>query len=279
MNIQKKTQYLFEDLDLFFTRVPVLVYHHVTADGSTQDSSGCSITVSQFEQQMRFLYNRGYQSLTLMELLDPLLQGAPHQKKAFALTFDDGFSDFYTHAHPILRCYGFNATVFLVTDLLGRQSDWDGEKGACMLTWENIDKLSANGISFGSHTCTHPYLHQLSDEQVWHELSTSKKCLEEKLHSEISFIAYPFGESSPKIRRMAKDVGYKAAFGVMTGKPGRYNWWRSECGSRDTLRTFSFKLTWLYSFFQKTRGWVREETPLGRFLRKIKHKWLLSSAL
>lgn len=277
MDIQKKTQRLFEDLDLSFIRVPVLAYHHVTEDGSNHDSSGCSITKSQFKQQMRFLYDRGYQSLDLMGLLESPLQGSSYQKKAFSLTFDDGFSDFCTNAFPILRYYGFNATVFLVTDFLGRQSAWDGEKGTHMLTWENIDNLSASGISFGSHTCTHPYLLQLSDEEIWHEFTASKKCLEEKLRSKISFIAYPFGESSPKIQQMAKDAGYTAAFGVMTGKPGRFNWWRSECGAQDTLQTFSFKLTWLYSFFQKTRGWVREETPPGRILRKIKHRWLMHS--
>jgi len=271
MNINNRAREILENIDLLSAYVPILAYHHVIKDNCINNISNISVSQNQFDRQMRFLYEYGYKCLDLNEIFYNFPQESFREKKAFVLTFDDGFDDFYTIAYPVLRNYGFTATVFLVTDLLGGCSKWEGEDGARMLTWDQINNLSTNGISFGSHSCTHPSLLRISDEQIRYELSASKECIEKELHKKISFFTYPFGESNQKIQQMVNDAGYQGALGVITGKPSRYNRWRSECGAQDTLQTFNFKLSWTYLFFQKLRGWLREETMLGRVLRKIKY--------
>lgn len=238
----------------------------------------CVMPLDRFEQQMEYLHTNGYHCLSLPEIFDHSVDSFPREKCLFTLTFDDGFDDFFTWAYPVLHKYGFTATVFLVVDALNGCSNWDGDEGSRMLTWECIRELGSNGISFGSHTCTHAHLPFLSEDDIWQEIYASRDTLEMKLGNECTLFAYPFGESTPKIRRLVRSAGYKAAFGVMTGRPGTYNWWRSECTPQDTPADFSFKLTWSHNFIQKTRGWLREETLVGRFLRKMKYRWLSRTA-
>jgi peptidoglycan/xylan/chitin deacetylase (PgdA/CDA1 family) len=251
---------------------PILAYHNITSDNASISRSSTALNVSQFESQMRFLYDHGYFCLNLMDLFRPTKTEDLQQKKAFVLTFDDGYEDFYSQAYPILRRYGFIATIFLVTDLVGKESNWKDEKVAPMMTWEQIKALSAEGFSFGSHTCTHARLPALNKEHIQQELIKSKKCLKAGLGQEAIFLAYPYGESSPIIRELASQAGYQAAFGVITGEPGRFNLWRTEIINRNSMRSFIFKLTRWYSYYIKMRGWVRESTAIGRYLRRFKNR-------
>jgi len=255
---------------MFPADTPILDYHQITKGDPRKDPGGLAVPVSQFERQMRYLHDHGYRCLSLMELLRPSGNKPPRRKKTFVLTFDDGYEDFFTQAYPILRRYRFTATVFLVTDRVGEQSDWEGEMSTPLLTWEQVEALHEDGISFGSHTCTHPWLTRLPNEQIWHELTASKERLEAKLdQEEIQLLAYPYGDSNREIQRMAMAAGYRAACGVARGRSGRFNLWRRLCYTDDSLLAFILKLTRWYRY----PGWLREETVVGQFLREVKHRW------
>ena len=105
--------------------VPILAFHQVSVD-----------SVSIFERYIRHLDNHNYHCLSLPELLRNSSCKQALWAKTVVLTFDDGYEDFFTLAYPILNRYGFSATVFLVTDLVGGKSNWEGEKGSSLLSWE-----------------------------------------------------------------------------------------------------------------------------------------------
>jgi peptidoglycan/xylan/chitin deacetylase (PgdA/CDA1 family) len=184
------------------------------------------------------------------------------------LTFDDGYENFLIHAYPILRRYGFTASVFLITDFVGKRSDRKFEQGVPFLNWEQVKSLHKVGISFGSHTCTHPDLPRLSEKQVWHELVSSKECIEDRLGERTRLLAYPHGHSNLVIQQIAEAVGYEAACGISRGRSSRFNLWRTKCRTNDTLFRFAFRLTkWPYYVRH-----FREETAVGQFIRTTKHK-------
>jgi peptidoglycan/xylan/chitin deacetylase (PgdA/CDA1 family) len=131
----------------------ILAYHQVTGADSPKDPAGLAMSAGQFAFQMRYLFSHGYRCLSLMEILRPLENKSLQRKRTFVLTFDDGYEDFLTQAYPILRRHGFTATVFLVTDRVGECSDWQGEAGTPLLSWEQVKALHRDGVSFGSHTC------------------------------------------------------------------------------------------------------------------------------
>jgi len=263
-----------ENRELFLASVPILVYHRIIVDDSPRDPSGFAMPVSQFERQMRYLHDRGYRCLSLTELLQLSRYELPQRDRAFVLTFDDGYEDFLTHAYPILRRYRFTATVFLITDWVRKESHRRRTQDVPMLTWEQVRALHDEGISFGSHTCTHPHLPDLSSEEIWYELTASKQRLEAELGQEISVLAYPYGESNSEVRRLAVQADYEAACGVIVGKRDRFNLWRWPCRAHDTLLDFALKVSPCYHYLMRLRRWVREDVPMGQFLRRIKHSWL-----
>lgn len=255
--------------------VPILAYHQIVDDNMLNlGRSAYIMPVSQFECQMRYLHDSGYRCITLMEFLQYQTHRSSSQEKIFVLTFDDGYENFLTTVYPILHRYGFTATVFLVGNYIGKTNNWDRESNAPLLTWEQIKDLLDAGISFGSHTNSHPHLLNLSHEQIKDELIVSKKNLESILGQEILFLAYPYGESNKSIREIAMQAGYSAACGVVTGESGRYNLWRRPCEAHDSQLAFRFKLTLHYLYLLQLLKWAREDNIIGQHLREIKHQWL-----
>jgi peptidoglycan/xylan/chitin deacetylase (PgdA/CDA1 family) len=252
--------------NLFSWHVPILLYHEISSEDATREGSD-SITVEHFERQMRYLYEHGYQCLSLAEYLRSAQQGKANGRKAFVLTFDDGRVDFLTLAYPVLRRYGFSATMFVVIDYLERKNE---KPDAPLLTWEQVSDLSGAGITFGSHTCTHPHLRSLASDQIRSELSLSKQRMEDRLGQKISFLSYPFGESNHEIRKITAEVGYKAACGVTRGEQGLYNLWRCTCNRKDTSLTFAFKLTRWFQYWLRLTNWIRDMTPFVKFVQPIR---------
>jgi len=104
-----------------------------------------------------------------------------------------------------------------------------GEDGAGrrnhMLTWDQIRRMNGNGIDFGGHTVTHPYLSRLTQEQVAWEISECKRRIEEELQLRVHYFAYPngreqdFGEWNKELLRSA---GYRAAMTTIWGINDRH---------------------------------------------------------
>jgi peptidoglycan/xylan/chitin deacetylase (PgdA/CDA1 family) len=138
-----------------------------------------------------------------------------------ALTFDDGFRDFYTHAFPILQQHGFSATIYLPTAFIGqsrrlfRPSTLNSQLSTdheC-LTWDEVRELCGKGMCFGSHTVNHPQLADLSRKEIEHELRASKSELEQQLGGSITSFAYPF--AFPQ-----KDRRFKESFRSLLSEAG-----------------------------------------------------------
>jgi peptidoglycan/xylan/chitin deacetylase (PgdA/CDA1 family) len=261
-----------KDNSMFLTSIPILAYHQIIPVASLEGAGPLAISVDQFERQMRYLYDSGYRCMSLIEFLSLSASSGSQGNKTFALTFDDGYEDFFSQAFPILQHYGFTATVFLVTNLVGTKSNWEGGQGKPLLTWDQIRTLHNADISFGSHTHNHPVLPRLSRKQIYQELATSKACIETKLGQEAALLAYPYGKSNTLVQSIATTVGYRAACGVVNGKVGPFNLWRCECHKSDTLQTFIYKLTPRYRYLGQLRSWLRDETRVGQLLRQIKRR-------
>jgi peptidoglycan/xylan/chitin deacetylase (PgdA/CDA1 family) len=172
--------------------IPVLAYHAIGPQPSP-----ITITSDLFNQQMVWLSQNGYKTVSLSKLLAWLTQRQPLPERTIALTFDDGFASTYTHAFPLLAEYGFTATIFLISDYSGKLNDWPGQPSFIprypLLNWEQVREMAGYGFEFGAHTRSHPRLDQLGLDQAEQEILLSKARIEDELGTCVTSFAYPYG--------------------------------------------------------------------------------------
>jgi len=144
-----------------------------------------------------------------------------------AITLDDGLKDNYTNAYPILKKYLVPATMFLIVDKIGEAIPNSGDTAnaaeASHLTWAQIEEMSENGISFGSHTLTHTSLRNIPLDDVRFEVEDSKKAIEGRLDIPVELFAYPFGtlrDVDQNIVDIVAEVGYSCACVAINGTNG-----------------------------------------------------------
>lgn len=178
--------------------IPILMYHSV----KYEKGNPVRISEDRFREQMKYLKDNGYITLTLDEAYSFFINNTPVPKKSVVITFDDGYVDNYTSAYPILKEYGFKATVFVITNVIGT-----GE----YLNMAQIKELNDYGIDIQSHTLNHENLSILSYDKQVETLRKSKEALENILGEPIEYIAYPFGKYNKDTVKAVEAVGYKLA--------------------------------------------------------------------
>jgi peptidoglycan/xylan/chitin deacetylase (PgdA/CDA1 family) len=126
------------------------------------------------------------------------------------LTFDDGYKDFIENALPALERADFSATVFVVTEKVGRTAGWDALSSTALklMTWKDLRDLNSKGIAIGSHSSSHKDLLTLSAEEVVAEGGQSRVALLEKLDIDTEAIAFPWGGSNGAVREILAGFGY-----------------------------------------------------------------------
>lgn len=187
--------------------VPILNYHKIDTL-----QHALSILPQDFEEQMDYLSQNGFTTITPDELMAYLNHGKALPEKPVLITFDDGYLDNYANAYPIMKKYGFTATIFLVTNLVGHDERY--------MTWDQVREMQRDGFVFGSHTVSHTALTKLSREQILEELLNSRKEIEQQLGSKARYFAYPTGAYNSQVEEMVKQAGYKAAFTIRFGQAG-----------------------------------------------------------
>lgn len=180
--------------------VPVFAYH-----GVGELASPLYVSEKLFERQIRALAEAGYQSVALDSTL---FEGTQAAGKRCVITFDDCFESVYSKAWPILRNYGFTATLFAVTDYCGRTNRWPSQPEDApetdLLSWEQILFLAEQGYQIGAHTKTHPDLTCLTLERAEEEILGSKQAIERALSADVSTFAFPYGLTNGRITQLVK---------------------------------------------------------------------------
>ena len=190
--------------------VPVLTFHSI----STDPGPTC-ISPETFRMQMDVLAECGVTAMTCEEFLDWHRGGAPGAGRRVLITFDDGFADFATAAHPVLRERGFAAMVFVPTGKLDYREDWRGAHSPPrrLLGWSTVRELAAAGVEFGGHGVAHADLTRVPAPVRRHEIERSARELEQQLGRSVRAFAAPYGHVN---RDVLADVArtYEIAFGT-----------------------------------------------------------------
>jgi peptidoglycan/xylan/chitin deacetylase (PgdA/CDA1 family) len=187
--------------------VPVLMYHAFSASG---EEDRYIVSKRSFARQMRLLKALRYRAITFEELARTLRESRLPPLRSVVITIDDGYADNLDVAYPILRRHGLNATLFLISDRLGRQNDWSSGPpmlGRPLLSEEQIARMDGGSIEFGAHTRTHPSLPDVPDDQVREEIDGSRAELEQLFGTPVNTFAYPFGRRDDRAVAAVKQSG------------------------------------------------------------------------
>ncbi len=247
-------------------RVPILMYHSISDnrqfDGHPYYETNTTPQV--FADHMRYLYQSGYEPVTLAGLIDDFRNGFPQKRKRIVITFDDGFQNFYTRAFPILSKYEFKASMYLPTRFINNKRRKLSTRN-CM-SWQEVRELQAYGIEFGSHSVTHGKLCDMSEGDIFYELNESKRRIEKETNQPVYTFAYPyaFPEQSRKFKELIKkslvSCGYTAglttSIGMASEHSDKYLLKRIPVNSFDDILFFRAKLKGAYnwlSLFQKLK--------------------------
>ncbi len=196
-----------------YQMVSILSYHKFSKDKADL----LTVTESAFREQMSFLKKNGYHVISLDDLFDFIEYKRPIPKKSVVITIDDNWSSTYEIAFPILKQYGYRATLFVYTDLI-----LPGKK---TLGWDLLREMAKYGIDIQCHTKSHRNLDKRNGQESFREyfkalekeLTESAEIIKKGLNKEVKYLAYPYGDTNPLVIAFLKKIGYRGALTVDRG--------------------------------------------------------------
>jgi peptidoglycan/xylan/chitin deacetylase (PgdA/CDA1 family) len=229
----------------------ILLYHKI----SNEQIDGLTIPAENLKKQFDFIRWKGYQTLSFNELFEAVKIGKPLPKRPLILTFDDAYRNFREFAVPLLKAYGFKATVFIPVGYMGKKNSWDNGSDPILSAGEIGELTNAGFIEFGIHSFLHRNYAELDPAGIEKDLDL---CIQTLGHYNIPFVrvlAYPYGgypKKDPYLKARMKEVfrNSRIQFALRIGN--RVNRWplkdpyevkRIDVKGTDSFYTFKTKLT------------------------------------
>jgi peptidoglycan/xylan/chitin deacetylase (PgdA/CDA1 family) len=86
-----------------------------------------------------------------------------------------------------------------------------------VLSWEDLRRLSREGVTLGAHTQTHPLMNRISTQEACDEVVGSMKDLQREIGITYPIFAYPDGQYTKEVVRGVQDAGFYLAFTTQRG--------------------------------------------------------------
>ena len=184
------------------------VYHRF-GDGRYPSTN---ISIDTFRAQLEFLRQEKYTVYTLGEAIGKLRSPAGVPRKTVVLTVDDGYTSFLTGAMPLLREFGFRATLFINSATVGHRG---------YMGWDELRELAAEGMEIGNHSATHPYFLDIDEEDLLSRFNEDVEKAQREIEAHIGLtpavFSYPFGEYNLGMKRAVREMGFRAAAAQNSG--------------------------------------------------------------
>jgi len=190
----------------------IFIYHRF--DENRYPST--NISSDNFTAHLQYLKDSGRPVTTLSQIINRLTSGQKIVERPVVLSVDDAFDSFLEVAMPLLRRYGYPVTLFVNTDGVG---------GPGYLDWNQLRRLVREGVTIGNHTATHDYLLERKEgedaagwaKRVKNDILRAQDAFEQELGLRPDLFAYPYGEFSPELAAIVRELGFRAAVAQQSG--------------------------------------------------------------
>jgi peptidoglycan/xylan/chitin deacetylase (PgdA/CDA1 family) len=177
--------------------VPILVYHALGEAPATEAYPGLYVPEPEFEAEMAWLHEEGYEGVTLDQVERAWFQGGTLPAKPIVITFDNGYPAQVTFAPRVLSRYGWPGVLFEITEEHLRPRE--------------IRPVLALGWEVDSHSATHPDLTELSGKELEYQVAASRRYLRRKFGIASDNFCYPSSEYDAATIAAVKEAGYIGA--------------------------------------------------------------------
>ncbi len=187
-------------------KIPILLYHDfvTTVPDSDPDNFSYINTPQSFEENIKTFLDNGYTVLSMSELNNATKEKIELPSKPILITFDDGYYSNYEYIYPILQKYNIKASIFIVTDKVGKEIN-----GIKYLGWNECLEMQNSGlVEIFSHSKKHVFFDKLPARKVRDDVIESYKIIEEHLgKKDFKAFAYPYGAYTNETVRALKNNG------------------------------------------------------------------------
>lgn len=198
--------------------VTILMYHHVGglpegADGMRHD---LTVSTEEFSTQVQWIKQQGYQNATLSDVNEAIATGTDLPKKSVIFTFDDGYSDVFINAVPVLEKFGYTGSFAIITNLPGTVKD-----GNEYASWDQIRDAKEQGMEIVCHTADHfdgSNAVKYNSDFIKNNLSECRNSLISHLGVDNHILVYPFGHYTAQYISIAEQLGYSLGLTTAYGQ-------------------------------------------------------------
>jgi peptidoglycan/xylan/chitin deacetylase (PgdA/CDA1 family) len=219
-------------------KVPILMYHYISTppEGADKYRLDLSVTPEEFERQMAYLAENGFETVSLYDLSLAITAKSELPSRPVIITMDDGYVDNYENALPILQKYGMEATFFIVTQFID-----EGRAG--YLTWDMVEEMAAAGMRIEPHSKTHPDLSGAERDFVIYEMLGAQETIAAHTGITPRYFCYPGGRYDQQTMDIAAELDFWGAVttadGQWHGFDDRFEWSRVRMRNSTTLPEFA----------------------------------------
>jgi peptidoglycan/xylan/chitin deacetylase (PgdA/CDA1 family) len=249
--------------------IPVIAFHRVLPY-----KNSVSVTIDEFDHYLQWFKSKGFRTLSSTEF-ERALAGEEVAERGLVITFDDGYRDNCYLAAQLLKKYGMNALLFVITGNIKDEQTkkptdtWLEEGDERYLSWEEIKSMTDSGLfEVHSHTHSHDpsWVNNSSAnirQVVRQDVSRSVQILRDRGYKHEIHLAWPWGYFRQEWLDDLGALGIKFSYTMRPGTnyPG--------CDTRKIMRLVGEKP----SDYLKRLCSVGSSPVLGRALNSASRTW------
>lgn len=198
-----------------FRKVAILTYHRFVPGDRKCDQ--LAVSAASFRGQLQYLKDNGYAVVSFADLADFVEGRGPMPRKPVILSMDDGYKSVYQVAYPVLREFGYKATVFVYSDFVGAPAALD---------WAEMKEMVASGlVDIQPHSKSHANLtlRQPGEgdaayrERIREEVRNPARAITAHLDVPVHTFAFPYGAENDAVLAELKAEGFRLGATVTAG--------------------------------------------------------------
>jgi len=195
-----------------------LMYHSISNEPKTEVMRSIHVSPAAFKTQMRLLKLLGFRGCSIAECMTAMTSG--NRERLVALTFDDGYENFFEEAIPVLDSLSFTATVYVISDCVGGSNIWDRATGISekrLMSWQQLRLCRDKGHEIGCHSRSHISLIDKESDLI-REIMGCKREIELNLEVSPTSFCYPYGHYDSQVMQAVESAGFTNATTMVRGR-------------------------------------------------------------